>query len=166
MQQGLRHLCSCRQFPTLPALQSVSFEDVNFHASVARTEKRDEFPVGSQAGLADFIKRHASTLRELQIQGSVLTKGTIGQLAADPRLRLDRFVISSSEEDIYGTRVSEQRLLKWINRKYGLNDGIKGAPSMPGMEVLDRLDRMPQPCTHYSRCTQNTELTALNWSLR
>ncbi|KAG5989796.1 hypothetical protein E4U43_004430 [Claviceps pusilla] len=84
-----------------------------------------EFPVGSRAGLGDFIN------------GILQPYGTIDQLAADPRLRLVRFVISSSEEDIYGPRVSKQRLLEWINRNCGLNDGIN-----------------------------ITELSASNWSLR
>ncbi|KAG5979134.1 hypothetical protein E4U55_005536 [Claviceps digitariae] len=151
--------------PTLPALQSASFENVVFKHI---REKRDEMSVHPQPDLVDFVKRHASTLRELQIIDGMVTKETIEKLAADPKIRLERFVNASCGEDNGEYLASEQQLLNIINRDYDLSDPRTVTSIKPGTEVFDavqRLHRKPQR-THYVTPRDDGTLNDLSWSLR
>ncbi|KAG6008261.1 hypothetical protein E4U21_004723 [Claviceps maximensis] len=178
---GLAESFLLSMIPTLPALYSASFEEVSFGVSAACAEAGDEVAHYPQTGigLLHFIKRHASTLRELQIVGSFLAQGIVDRIAADPCIRLDRFVISPS----YGESISfssfrgqkanlesEQKLLSKINRNYGLDDGKKATTIMSETNVLDApggLNLCPQPYTHHiPKDKYDTTVSAMDWSVR
>ncbi|KAG6041512.1 hypothetical protein E4U41_003815 [Claviceps citrina] len=134
--------------PTLPALLSASFESVRLDTE-NRDKQRDKYSHEAQPVLVDFIKRHASTLRELQLHNSIVTGKTIEKLAADPCVMLDRFVISPADQSAYMRPQKEQQLLDMINQNY------------PG-STLQRF-----PSTHHpSPDRQDGAWTALDWSLR